>query len=164
MTTIEIKSSRGKYIALLIGSIGFVAGGAFILLIDGPMLIGWMSIIIFGASIPLFTWQIFDRRPRLKIDDTGILDRTLGVGKIAWDDINDAFVKSIHSNDFVCLKLTDPEKYVGKLNSIKKAMTKANEKLGFTPISLNLSGVAVNTHEILELIMKTIEIKKNKNG
>lgn len=125
MTPIEIKSSRSKYIALLIVAIGFVVCGSFILLIGGPVLIGWMSIIFFSAGIPLFTWQIFNRRPRLKIDDTGIEDQTLGVGKIAWEDIRGAFVKTIQGNDFICLKLIDPEKYIGKLNTVKKAMTRS---------------------------------------
>jgi len=160
MKTIEIKSSRGKYFALLFGAIGFVAGGAFILLIGGPKLIGWASIIFFGAGIPLSIWQILDRRPRLKIDDTGIVDRTLGVGKIAWEDIEGAFVKSIQGNDFICLNLRNNKKYTDKLSSVKKAMISANEKLGFTPISLNLSGVDTNANEILELIMKTIEAKR----
>ncbi len=163
MTKIEIKSSRSKYIVLLIGAIGFVVSGVLILLINGPAVIGWMSIIFFGAGIPLFIWQILDNRPRLKIDDTGIADRTLGVGRIAWEDIDGAFVKSIKGNDFICLQLIDSEKYTSKLNSIKKAMTKANEKLGFTPISLNLSGIAVSTHDIFELIIKTVEMKRNKN-
>jgi hypothetical protein len=164
MTNLEIKSSPVKYIVLLLGAGAFVAAGAFILLSGGPTLVGWLSIIFFGAGIPLFALQILDRRPRLKIDDTGIVDRTLGVGKIAWEDIDDAFVKSIQNVDFICLKLRNPEKYIGKLTPVKRAMAKANEKLGFTPISLNLSGVAVNTHEILELIIKTTELKRNKNG
>lgn len=164
MTTIEIKSSRGKYFALLIGSIGFVAGGVFILFIGGPKLIGWASIIFFGAGIPLSIWQIVDSRPRLKIDDTGIMDRTLGVGIISWQDIEGAYIKSIQNNNFICLNLNNNDKYLRKITSVRKAMISANEKLGFTPISLNLSGVDCNANEILELIMKTIEIKKDENG
>lgn len=160
MKTIEIKSSRSKYFGLLIGSIVFVACGFFILLNGGPELIGWASIIFFGLGIPLSIWQILDSRSRLKIDDTGIVDRTLGIGKISWDDIQGAFVKSIQGNDFICLNLRNTKKYTEKLSSVKKAMITANEKLGFTPISLNLSGVAVNTNEILELIIKTIEMKR----
>lgn len=164
MTKIEIKSSPLKYIVSLIAAIGFVVAGVIILLIDGPKWIGWSNIIFFGAGIPLFIWQILDKRPRLKIDDSGIIDRTIGVGKIAWEDIEGAFIKSVGSNDFICLNLKDNEKYINRLTAVRKAMTKANEKLGFTPVLLNLSGAGVNSHELLELIIKTIETKRNQSG
>ena len=164
MTHLEIKSSRLKYVALLIGSFGFVAGGVFILLSGGPQWVGCISIVFFGSGIPLFIWQILDRRPRLKIDDTGIVDRTLGIGKILWEDIDGAYKKAIQGNDFICLKLRNQDQYLGKLTAVKKAMVKANEKLGFTPISLNLSGLSANTDQILELVLKMSEAKRKGYG
>ncbi len=161
MTYIEIKTSRIKYILLLMITIGFVAGGIFILMNNGPVWVGWMSIVFFGSGIPLFIWQIADSRPRLIIDDEGVNDRTLGVGKILWKDIDGAYLKSIQNNDFICLQLNNTKKYLGKLSPIKQATASANEKLGFTPLSLNLSGVSVDADQVLELVLK---MSKASNG
>jgi len=147
-----IKNSRWKYVLLLLGSIGFVACGIWIV-IDGSWL-GWFAIVFFGSGIPLFIWQLADSRPRLIIDDYGVLDRTLGVGRIAWSDIEAAFVRSISGNDFICLELKNPEKYAQKLSKVKQAMTAANRNLGFTDFNLNLSGVDARTDEVFELVMK----------
>ncbi len=158
MMYIKIKTSRMKYILLLIVTASFAATGVLILMHNGPTWIGWMSIVFFGSGIPLFLWQIADNRPRLIIDDEGVNDRTLGVGKILWKDIGGAYLKSIQNNDFICLQLKNSEEYVAKLSPIKKASASANEKLGFTPLSLNLSGVSADTSQILELVLKMSEV------
>ena len=154
MESLEIKSSKIKYILLLFAAVGFVAGGIFILLKGGPAWVGWMSIIFFGSMVPLFGWQIFDNRPRLVIDELGVYDRTLGISKIDWQDIDGAYLKSIHGNDFICLQINNVEKYLGQLTPIKRAATNANEKLGFTPLSLNLSAISADSNQILELVLK----------
>ena len=158
MTPIILKSSRLKYVALLIVACGFVAGGVFILLTGkvGAAWIGWMNIAVFGACIPVFVWQIIDSRPRLTIDAKGILDRTLGVGLIPWSEITGAYLRSVQGNYFVCLELRNPEPWLGRLSPIKRALTSANKALGFTALNLNLIGVAVDPVQVLELILKTV--------
>jgi hypothetical protein len=135
MEKLIIKNSRWKHVLLLIASIGFVVAGI------------WMV-------IPVFVWQIADSRPRLVIDEHGVLDRTLGVGRIPWGDIQATYVRSINGNDFICLELRNREQYWQKLSKVKRAMAAANRSLGFTDFNLNLSGVDVNTDELFELVMK----------
>lgn len=166
MTPVSIKSSRLKYILLLIASLGFVAGGIFILIHGdaGDTWVGWMSIVFFGAGIPIFVWQLVDSRPRLVIDDQGILDRTLGVGVLPWSEITGAYLKSIRGNSFICLEVRNPERWIGKLSPVKRAMLSANEKLGFTALNLNLSAIAADPSQILELILKTITSRQQNHG
>lgn len=152
MEKLIIKNSRWKYVLLLIGCIGFVAAGIW-MVIDGEPF-GWLGILFFGSGIPLSIWQIADSRPRLVIDERGVTDRTLGIGRIAWSDIEGAYVMSISGNDFICLELKNSEKYWQKLSKVKRAMATANRQLGFTDFNLNLSGVEASTDEIFELIMK----------
>jgi len=152
MEKLIIKNSRWKYVLLLIACIGFVVAGIW-MVIDGEWF-GWLSILFFGFAIPIFIWQIVDARPRLIINAHGVLDRTLGVGTIAWSDIEAAYVRSISGNDFICLELKNPEKYSRKLSKVKRAMAKANRTLGFTDFNLNLSGVDARTDEVFELVMK----------
>lgn len=162
---IVIGPSRWRNVVLLLGSLAFVAGGIFILAMPiskresrtRQRLVGWSSIIFFGGCALVGAWQIIDSRPRLIIiNDEGILDRTLGVGPIPWSDIRGACLRSISGNDFICLDLQDSERYLQKTNAVKRALASANIALGFTPISLNLSGVAADSNDILELILKRI--------
>ena len=158
MEKLIIKNARWKYVLVLLGSIGFVAAGIWMVL-DGR-LFGWLAILFFGCGIPISIWQIADSRPRLIIDQHGVLDRTLGVGRIAWTDIEEAYVKSISGNHFICLELKNPETYAQKLSKVKRAMNEANRNLGFTDFNLNLSGVDVRSEEVFELVMKYCEQSK----
>ena len=156
MEKLIIKNSPWKYVPLLIGCLGFVAVGIW-LVVHGKAS-GWVPIMFFGSGIPVCIWQIADARPRLIIDERGVVDRTLGVGRIAWSDIEAAYVRSINGNDFICLELRNAEKYSQKLSKVKRAMAAANRSLGFTDFNLNLSGVDANTAEVFELLMKYCQV------
>ncbi|HWT00297.1 MAG TPA: STM3941 family protein [Pyrinomonadaceae bacterium] len=156
MEKLIINNSRWKYVLLLIGSIGFVVGGIWMLMRGEPF--GWAAIVFFGSGVPISVWQIADSRPRLVIDEQGVLDRTLGVGRIAWGDIEAAYVRSISGNDFICLELKNPAQYSHKLSKVKRAMAAANRRLGFTDFNLNLSGVDARTGEVFELVMKYCQL------
>ncbi len=152
MGKLIIKNSRWKCVPLLVGCVGFVATGIWIVVRGGAF--GWVPILFFGSGIPVCVWQIADSRPRLVIDERGVVDRTPGVGRIAWGDIEAAYVRSISGNDFICLELKNPEKYSQKPSKVKRALAAANRGLGFTDFSLNLSGVDARTEEVFELVMK----------
>src|SRR5215210_1288333 len=156
MEKLIIKNSRWRYVLLLIGCIGFVAAGIWMVFAGKPF--GWLAILFFGSGIPISIWQLADSRPRLVIDEHGVLDRTLGVGRIAWSDIEAAYVRSISGNDFICLELKNSEQYAQKLSKVKRAMVAANRSLGFTDFNLNLSGVNARTEEVFELLMKYCQV------
>jgi hypothetical protein len=87
MERVIVRSSYLRWVLMLIGALGFVAGGVFILKIGDNGLAAWGGIVFFGACALMAIVQILDRRPRLVIDERGILDRTLKVGVIEWHDI-----------------------------------------------------------------------------
>src|SRR6266851_5277003 len=103
MEALMIRNARWMYALLFVVSIGFF-GACFFML---PMAteaserwIAWAGILFSGAGSLVPAWQFFDARPRLTIDESGICDRTLGVGVIPWSEITDAYIKSIHGHDF----------------------------------------------------------------
>ena len=157
MDTVLIGNSRLKYLLFLFVSLGFVGGGVFMMLgedTSGVRWIGLANILFFGAGAALFVRQLFDSRPRLKIDAQGINDRTLGVGIIPWPEITNAYVKSIRGNDFICLVVRNPDRWIGSLSPARRVMLKANKALGFTELNINLGGTNARTQEIHELILK----------
>lgn len=147
-------NSRSRHALLAAGSLAFVAMGAFIISRQEQVLLGVVTVVFFGACAAVGTWQFFDRRPRLQINEIGILDRTLGIGLVPWVDIEDAYVASINNEHFICLHLENEDAYAGRLSPLKRKLAAANHALGFTHFSINLSGVDLNPEQLLEYILK----------
>src|SRR5206468_1849905 len=101
-------------------------------------------------------------RPRLVIDDFGIYDRTLKIGRIPWAEITGAQVRSVHGNDFVCLAVRDPKIFLHQLSLAQKALVKVNRALGFSELNINLSGVKADTAQIYDLILKMSEAARRE--
>ncbi|MFZ5638983.1 MAG: STM3941 family protein [Pseudomonadota bacterium] len=152
---IALYPARLRYWALLLLACGFVALGAFLLVAgdDDARSVAILCILFFGACALTFVWQIVDRRPRLILDDVGVFDRTLRVGRIPWSDIEDAYSASIHRQDFVCLILRDEAQWVAKLPPLQRRLVAANRALGFSGLNLNLSGLEADASTVLALIL-----------
>ena len=156
MEAITVSSSKFKYALLLVIALSFVVGGALIIVRGEPgdVWLGWACVVFFGTGIPIFSWQLLDSRPRLVLDDQGVLDRTLGVGVIPWTEITGAELKSIQGNHFVCLQLRNPDRWLGQLSPLQRAMVSANERLGFSALNLNLGAINADPLVVYELILK----------
>lgn len=160
--TLVAGNSRLRYAVLLLGSLGFVAVGGFIVArVPGAQAwIGWASIVFFGGCALIGLRQVFDSRPRIVIDRRGIFDRTLGVGVIPWDDIVGAGLTAIQGNHFVCLELRNPDYWLGKLSPWQRRVVALNRGLGFAALNLNLSGVAADPHRVMELILRRLALRE----
>jgi hypothetical protein len=155
LTPLEFRASRRKNGLGLCASLGFVAIGAFMLRygepVDAPVF--WLIILFFGAGSPRFLWRLIDPRPRLVLDRRGILDRTLGVGIIPWDEITAVSVRRVGDVDFIGLDLRNPEQFVAKRSRLKRVLSRVNRASGYTAPSLNLSVIAVDPYVLLDLIL-----------
>ena len=152
-------NSRWKYAGLLAVSGLFCVVGVFILLHASSSVdiwTGWGVLLFFVVCAPVFVWQLFDARPRLTIDDSGIEDRTLGLGLIPWDEIADAYRATVDGQEFISLVMRNPEQWAERRSTLQRALVRASRKLGFTEVNLNLGGVNANSSEILDLILKRV--------
>ena len=162
LNSVKIGVSRWRFGLLLFACLGFVVGAVCLLMFDPDgAFLGGSTILFFGGGAGITFWQLVDDRPRLVIDDAGILDRTIGVGLIAWSDIEGAYVKSIQGNDFICLELRDPDSYRVSQKGIRRAMASANRSLGFTDFNVNLMGLPIEVEEVYELIIKKLEAARS---
>lgn len=161
MQSLAIGASRGRWIVLLVVSLCFVAGGIFILKVGGAPRVGWMNVVFFGGCAAVFAWQMADSGPRLVFGDQGVFDRTLRVGVIEWNDIEDAALASIHGNPFVCLYLRDEAKYIARLSPLMRRMVQLNRRMGFPALSLNLTGVDADPEAVHALIMRELATRRN---
>ena len=137
---LSFEANRTKYGLLLLCTLAFVAIGVWMLL-DGDLWGGGIVTLFFGAGTLVFIRQMLWRGPRLTIDDEGLHDRTLGVGVIRWDDVQDAWPAEMNGQPFVALVLRDPDVYLDRLGPVRRTLTRANRFVGFPPLSLNLSAL-----------------------
>ena len=146
-------NSRIRYTLFLLLALLFVLAGAWLLLnLPTDRWIGWACVIFFGAGAVLFVKQLLDRAPRLTLTATGVTDRTLKIGEIKWVDIQVAYLQSIRGSQFLCLQLRNTDDYLGRLSATMRRLATTNKVLGFTPISLNLTGLAVKSQDLLATV------------
>jgi hypothetical protein len=106
--------------------------------------VAWVVAIVGGAAALIAAWEFHDRRPRLVIDDRGVLDRRLAVGTIAWDDIQDVHVKRVNGRPQLCLDLPNAAKYTSRLPQPLRRLVPLNRQLGLTDLSVDLTGLATD--------------------
>lgn len=154
---LALRRSACHFLVYTLGSASFTFAGALLIWSGKAPILGGVTVVFFGLGAAVLLCQTIDPRPRLLFDQDGVLDRTLGVGRILWSDINGAYVLSVHGNDFVCLQVNDPSVYLAKLSPIRRKLVKANLALGFTELNLNLAGLKVDTEEVFRIILQRIQ-------
>lgn len=152
MDKIVIKNSRRETFLLFLVSLGFVTAG--VAMIATGSWFGWVATAFFGACGLVFLRELLRINPRLIIDERGIYDSRLGLGRIKWRDIRYFYLTSISHNNFLCLVLADEEKYRRRLSPTRQAMANINRKLGVSDFTVNLSTIQAQPEEVYELVIK----------
>jgi hypothetical protein len=119
---------------------------------------GWACIFDVVIVVYSFLPRLFDRKPRLIVDERGIFDQTLGVGFIPWRDIRNAHAKTFFGKSFVCLDLRNTSHWLMQLTRTQRALANGNERLGFSPINLYLTGASVSAECALHTILARLTL------
>ena len=110
-------SSRKKLLLLLLGSLLFVAVGAWIVRDPGADIVqvilgGWLSISFFGLCAIVLLAQFVLPKPRLTIDSYGITWTQRSDRTIPWTDIKDVDMLTVgRSQRYLVLWLSEPDRY-----------------------------------------------------
>lgn len=160
METRAFEFDRAKSALHLVGTLVFVVAGGW-MSATGAGWGMWLATAFFALCAAVFVWQLSQSGPRLTISEDGLHDRTLGVGVIRWDDVLNAQVMSSGGQPFVGLALRNPDVYLSRLGSVKRRLAGANSSIGFTELSLNLSGLKnADPEEIAELVRSQAAVRR----
>ena len=154
--TIVVRNSRGRYLLYLLGALGFVALGAFLIAKGGAFWAGLLNVVFFGLCAAVFIRQILDRRPRLVLDEIGVTDCMSDQGRIAWANILDADLVAYKGQHFMRLVLRDEAQRIAAASSLRQAGIAMNRGLGFGAFQLNLSGVDEDPKALLAVVRAAI--------
>ena len=107
--------------------------------------------ILGTLTLLTWTWKTVHPAPRLEIGERGILDRTLGLGWIRWDEIEGAYQRRSLDQDSVFIKLHLSRRIRRRLDGLKKRP--AASPGDSVDIQLDLTGTGVTPVDILQEIM-----------
>lgn len=174
---IEIPLSKNKLILLLAGALIFVALGLWFVLnpsvianggsrhypVWGILVMGYICAIFFGICAGFIGYKLFDNKPGLIIDATGITDNSSGVsvGHIPWNDIIKMEVKNVYRNKFILLYVNDPDEIIKRLsNMFKRQSISMNYKLYSTPVAISATALKCNVTELCALLTEKLRTQQ----
>lgn len=128
-----------------------VAAIASVTLINLPILAA-----VLGPIAIALAYRYHDRKLVFTIDEVGIYDARLGVGKIMWSDVSEVRIEYCYRNRFLCLRLKNPERFLRAARPAARAKFLQNSRLGFSQFNIDISGVDANVLLLKQFIEEKI--------
>jgi hypothetical protein len=173
-----IALSKAKILAIVVGSIGFVAIGFWMVFLDAAEIessrkfnsptfvyfFGVLSILFFGMCGAYGAKKFFDKSPGLVLNSEGMFDNSSGLsaGNIPWSDITGFSIFQIHKQKMLVVKVTNPDKYSNTGNVFKRMLKKTNFKMCGSPIAISSNGLKTNFDELVNTCNQYL-LKYGKN-
>jgi hypothetical protein len=176
MNKIEIPLSKKKILLLLFGVIAFVTLGVLFIITPDTFistffrnpqtirLAGIAAVLFFGAAGIYGLLKLFDKTIGLTIDENGITDNTnaSSVGLINWADIKEIKTEQVMSTKFLLIYISDPKKYLERVNGFKRRLLKGNMKMYGTPLSITSNTLKYNFDDLENLIISRLIEEREK--
>lgn len=172
-----IEFSKRKMALLVAASCAFVAAGVWFLYVDAasirtvrsygyfgndPLVVrafGVVAVGFFGFFALYGLRKLFDRRPGLVFNDSGIIDNVsaASAGFIPWSEVVGSGVLHIQKEKMLVVVVADPRKYVGHGGALKRALNKANHKMAGSPITISSHALNVTFPELVSLFNRYLQ-------
>lgn len=166
-----IALSKAKLGLLVLGSCAFVAAGAWMLSLDAARVssgrsfasffnnvwlvrgLGLAAVVFFGLAGLFGVKKLFDRKPGLVLNASGVVDNASGVaaGFIPWSEIVGASVFQVHDNKMLIIHVADSRKYTDRGGALRRAFNRAGVKMSGGPISIPSSTLQISFPELISL-------------
>lgn len=166
-----IELSRKKLILLILGSCAFVALGAWLLSCDAaeiesgrsfrffynePLVVygaGLAAILFFGAGGLYGLIKLFDKKPGLILNSSGLVDNASAVaaGFIPWSEVLGASIYEIQKQKMLIIGVRNPQKYLDRGSALKRAFNKANAGMSGSPVSITSVTLKIDFPELVSL-------------
>jgi hypothetical protein len=142
MQPVTIGAPRRHWLGFALAAGALTPIGGLMIGVRLQPIVGWIILVACGAGTLFAGWQFYDARPRMVIDDRGVLDRTFAIGVIPWDDITNVTLKRVQGRTQLCLHLRNAATYTSRLPPTLLRMVALNRELGLTDLSIDLTGLA----------------------
>lgn len=112
--------------------------------------------VFFGLCAVIAARKMFDKKPGLVLNSSGIIDNSSGVaaGFIPWNEILGAEIFEVFRQKTLIILVKNPEAYVERGNPLKRAANKANYKMCGSPIAITSNTLQMSFPELLSLFQQ----------
>jgi len=168
-TVIEL--SRAKMGLLLLAALAFVAAGAWLLTLDAEAIragrsfrlffneptfaygLGLLSILFFGICGVVAVRKLFDKRPGLVLNSSGVFDNASGAsaGLILWPEVVGYEVLEIQKQRMLIVQVSDPQKYLDRGGALRRALNRANYRMAGGPVSIPSNALKIDFSDLVAL-------------
>ena len=166
-----IELSKTKLVLLVLGSCAFVAAGAWLLsfnaaeirhgrsfgfFYNNPLVVygaGLAAILFFGLCGLYGLKKLFDKKPGLVLNSSGIVDNASGVaaGFIPWSEVTGASIYEIQKQKMLIVGVRSPQRYLDRGGALKRAFNKANSKMVGSPVAISAAALKIDFAELVAL-------------
>jgi hypothetical protein len=166
-----IELSKTKLVLLVLGACAFVVAGVWLLSADAadirtgrsfrfffndPLVVrgaGVASILLFGLGGLYGLKKLFDKRPGLILNSSGIVDNASAVaaGFIPWSEVVGSGVLEIQKQKMLIIGVRDPRKYIDRGSALRRTLNNANYKMSGSPISISSVTLKIDFSELVAL-------------
>ena len=166
-----IELSKTKLALLVLGSCAFVAAGLWLLSADAESIRSGRSfrlffndpvvvrvaavaaILLFGLGGLYGLKKLFDKRPGLILNSSGLVDNASAVaaGFIPWSEVLGSGVLEIQKQKMLIIGVRDPQKYIDRGSALKRTLNNANYKMSGSPVSISSVTLKIDFAELVSL-------------
>jgi hypothetical protein len=166
-----IEQSKSKIAGGIVGSGAFVAIGMWLLSVDATTIrsqrsfslflnnptyahgLGVAAIVFFGLCGILLIKRLFNKKPGLVFDNSGIVDNSSSVsaGFIPWSEIVGSEIFDLQRQRILVIMVKDPQKYIERGNSVRRTLNIANNEMCGSPIAISSNALKINFPELQAL-------------
>ncbi len=163
-----IELSKTKIALGVLGSVAFVAIGGWLLSLDAENIrtsssfrllfnnptfaygLGALAILFFGGLGIFLFKKLFDKKPGLIFNESGIVDNASAVsaGFIPWSEVTGSDIFEMAQQKMLIIMVTDPQKYVDRGNPLKRKLNQANYKMCGSPIAISSNALKMDFSEL----------------
>ena len=173
---IIIQLSKIKIFLLFLCSLAFVACGLWIVIAQPEssrynkyylLIIGIAAVVLFGMCAAALFIKLFDRKPGLIIDDSGITDNSgaLADGFIPWTDITGVESVKQASQKFILVYVRNPEEYINRKTSfLAKKIKSSGYKHSGTPIAISANSLKIKFEALRVIVFSEYDMFLERSG
>jgi len=123
--------------------------------------VGWFGVAFFSLCFVAILFQLFRQGPTVVIDEIGVFDRRLGVGRIPWEDIASVSVAQVKSQRIISLWLRNEDRYLSQSSAWRRRLAAANRALGFSPFCMSFTGLTPGFDEAYGRLKRRLPERAN---
>lgn len=120
----------------------------------GPMIIGALTIIIFGLCFIYYVIVLIKREPAIIISKDGIFDKSsyIGAGLVRWTEIEAIDFINFSGQVYLGIFTIDRNLVINRMTGIKKVFTQINKGLLDTQVNIPVKNLNCSMDELVDAI------------